>query len=92
MSDTTVTPEAKEQRDSERTSVRRCGWVAKTKGAQLRECVVLDESHSGARLAVADSNEFPDAFYIYMSLDFRSRHHCRVVWRSKQQIGVKYED
>jgi hypothetical protein len=92
MSEAPVTPDAIEQRNSERASVRRCGWFAKVKGAQLRECVVLDESKSGARLAINDPNELPDSFYIYLSLDFSSRHHCHVVWRSRQQIGVKYQD
>ena len=92
MSEMPVTPEVTEQRKSERSSIRRCGWFTKMKGAQLRECVVLDESESGARLAVDDSNELPDKFYVYMSLEFRSRQHCHVIWRLNGQVGVKYQD
>jgi hypothetical protein len=32
----------------------------------------------------------PDVFHLYMTLDFASRRRCRVVWRSKTQIGVKF--
>ncbi len=79
MSEAPVTLDAIEQRKDDRAKVRRCGWFAKVKGAQLRECVVLDESKSGARLAINDPDELPDFFYIYMSLDFSSRRHCHVV-------------
>jgi hypothetical protein len=87
-----VTSGTSEQRNSDRASVRRCGWFANVKGAQLRDCIVLDESRSGARLAIDNPNDLPDSFYIYMSLDFRSRYYCRVIWRSKNQIGVEYQD
>jgi hypothetical protein len=72
-----VTPKVTEQRKSERSSIRRCGWFAKMKGAQPRECVVLDESKSGARVAV-DPNELSARFFIYMSLKFRLHPRCQV--------------
>lgn len=84
--------EAKNERADPRTTVRRCGWLSRTKGEQLRECVVVDESRKGARLAVDAPNEIPDNFYIYMSLESTSRHHCRVAWRSDKQIGVEFLD
>ena len=81
-----------ESRTISRTTVRRIGWLSKTKGENLRECVVFDESEKGARLVVNSPSEIPDTFYLYMSLDFASRRRCRVAWRSATQVGVEYLD
>lgn len=83
-------PTTSEKRANARTRVRRAGWTARNKGEQLRECLVWDESPSGARLIVNTPDEFPENFYIYLTLDFNSRRHCRVVWRSKTELGVQY--
>jgi hypothetical protein len=77
-------------RGSPRALVRRCGWFVGSVGEQLRECTVWDESQTGARLIVEAPETIPDIFHIYMSLDFTSRRHCRVVWRSHNQIGVEF--
>jgi hypothetical protein len=92
MSDPEPVQEAKNERVAPRVVVRRCGWLSPTKGEQLQECVVWDESKSGARLAVNAPGAIPDTFYIYMSLESTSRRHCRVAWRSDKQIGVKFLD
>jgi hypothetical protein len=84
--------EAKDERVDARATVRRCGWISRTKGEQLRECVVWDESKSGARLVVDEPAEIPDDFYLYMSLESTSRRHCRTAWRSDKQIGVEFLD
>jgi len=92
MSDPEPEQEAKNERIATRTKVCRCGWLSRTKGEQLQECVVWDESTTGARLVVDAIREIPDEFYIYMSLDSTSRRHCRAMWRSGTQIGVKFLD
>jgi hypothetical protein len=79
-------------RTSPRAVVRRCGWLSRTKGEQLREVVVWDESASGARLVVDVPGDIPDDFYIYMSLEASSRRRCHVAWRGERQIGVKFID
>ena len=70
--------------------MRRCGWYVSSIGQQLRECTVWDESETGARLLVDASETIPDIFHIYVTLDFSSRRRCRVVWRSKTQVGVEF--
>ena len=77
-------------RGSPRALVRRCGWLVKSVGEQLRECTVWDLSQTGARLVVDAPESIPDVFHIYMTLDFSSRRQCRVVWRSEHQIGVEF--
>jgi hypothetical protein len=55
-----------------------------------RQITVWDESNTGGQLLVDEHGTIPETFYIYMSLDFTSRRHCRVVWRSNEQIGVEF--
>jgi hypothetical protein len=90
MSDANDAQTPKDGRTDPRVTVRRCGWFVRSKGEQLRECVVWDESKTGARLLVDAPDTIPDEFYIYMSLEFTSRRHCRVVWRSSKEIGVEF--
>jgi hypothetical protein len=92
MSGSEPVQEAKDERVGPRKTVRRCGWLSRTKGEQLQECIVLDESEKGARLEVNRPSEIPDNFYIYMTLESTSRRQCRVAWRSDKQIGVEYLD
>jgi hypothetical protein len=92
MSEAEPAQEAKDERIDPRTTVRRCGWLSRTRGEQLQECVVVDVSKKGARLAFNTPSEIPDNFYIYMTLESTSRRHCRVAWRSDKQIGVEFLD
>ena len=87
-----ATPEAQNERVHRRMTVRRCAWLSRTKGEQIQECVIMDESRKGARLAVADPDGVPDSFYIYLTLESSSRRNCRVAWRSNKQIGVEFLD
>ncbi len=79
-----------ETRSSQRSLVRRSSWFVGSVGEPLRECVVWDESESGARLIVDAPETVPDTFHIYMTLDFSSRRRCRVVWRASKQVGVEF--
>jgi hypothetical protein len=83
-------PAPEDARSSPRALVRRSGWFVGAVGQQLRECTVWDESQTGARLVVDAPETIPDIFHIYMTLDFTSRRQCRVVWRSRNQIGVEF--
>jgi hypothetical protein len=92
MSLVALAQEAQDERVHRRMTVRRCAWLSPTKGEQIQECVVMDESHKGARLAVADPGGIPDNFYIYLTLESSSRRNCRVAWRSDKQVGVEFLD
>jgi hypothetical protein len=90
VSDTNHPQAPIDARGTRRALVRRCGWYVSSIGQQLRECTVWDESETGARLIVGAPEAIPDIFHIYMTLDFSSRRRCRVVWRSKTQVGVEF--
>jgi hypothetical protein len=83
-------PSLDDLRKKPRDTVQRPGWIALGKGTKLLECIVWDESESGARLDIQGAGHAPDEFYLYLSLDFMSRRRCRVAWRSERQLGVEY--
>jgi hypothetical protein len=87
-----LAPTPQDERVHRRMTVRRCAWLSRTKGEQVQECIVMDESHKGARLAVPDPSAIPDNFYVYLTLESNSRRNCRVAWRSDKQIGVEFLD
>ena len=82
--------EAMDERIERRIRVRRRGWLSVREGAEIKECIVWDESTIGPRLVVAVESEIFATLYLCMSLDFTSGWHCRVVWRSNNQIGVEF--
>lgn len=79
-----------ELRKDPRITANRLGWIALKKGAQLQGCFVWDESIRGAKLTVDCPAALPDTFYLYFSTRFDSRRHCRVAWRSGNQVGVEF--
>jgi hypothetical protein len=82
--------EAMDERMERRIRVRRRGWLSATTSTELAECIVWDESTIGARLMVAVETEISDTLHLYMSPDSTSGRHCRLVWRSNNQIGVEF--
>ena len=79
-----------ELRKEPRMGANRAGWIAVKKGAQLQACFVWDEFIHGAKLTVDNPTDLPDTFYLYFSTRFDSRRHCRVAWRSGNQVGVEF--
>ena len=53
------------------------------------QCVVLDISRGGARLHVHIQSELPDQFILHIEAD-NSTRQCEVVWRSKDELGVRF--
>ncbi len=63
-------------------------WVDPGELATPIFCKVLDISHGGARLMVQGASVLPDTFVMCMAT---SKRHARVMWRSGQEVGVKFE-
>jgi hypothetical protein len=61
-------------------------------GGSLRECLILDISDSGARVAVEAPKDIPDRTAICMTKRGFPIHRCRVIWRSDCEIGVKFDE
>jgi hypothetical protein len=78
------------RRKEPRMTVNRAGWIALKAGSQLQLCFVWNESDHGVKLTVDNPADLPDTFYLYFSTHFGSRRHCRVTWRSGNQVGVEF--
>ena len=82
--------EAMDERMERRIRVCRRGWLSRTKGATIQECIICDESTKGACLMIDVEANVSDRLYLYLSLDSTTPRHCRVVWRSNVKIGVEF--
>lgn len=52
--------------------------------------LVANISESGAKLILPDQIEVPDRFMLLLSSRFGPRRICSVVWRTKDEIGVRF--
>jgi hypothetical protein len=82
--------EAMDERMERRIKVRRQGWLSSRKGPKIQECIICDESTSGACLIIDAEAEISDSLYLYMSLESTMPRSCRLVWRSGAKIGVEF--
>jgi len=53
-------------------------------------CTLLDVSKGGARLAVHDVGAIPETFLLMLAAAGGVRRKCKVVRRSKGEIGVQF--
>jgi hypothetical protein len=58
--------------------------------SQLRDCIMLDISPGGARIAIDDPQNVPDEMKIWLTSHGGPYRHCRLVWRSDAEIGVRF--
>jgi hypothetical protein len=47
-------------------------------------------SQSGARLKVDKPDELPEKFFLVLTTTGKTRRLCRVIWRSRKDLGVKF--
>jgi hypothetical protein len=58
--------------------------------APVWDCIVMDISDCGARLAVESGGDIPDHFTLLLSAEGRASRRCQVMWRAGRQMGVKF--
>ena len=79
--------------DEERSHPRREVHIAakiNLGGGSLHDCMVLDISDSGARIAIKAPQDIPDEFLICLTPHgFPVVRRCRLIWRSDSEIGVE---
>jgi hypothetical protein len=51
-----------------------------------------DVSASGARIHVREAIELPGEFILALNKTGTVRRRCRVMWRAKKDIGVRFID
>ena len=69
----------------------KAGWIAVNGAFGLQRCAVEDISTGGAQIIVARTDQIPDAFTLTFSPSARSGRACRVVWRRRGKLGVRFE-
>jgi hypothetical protein len=65
-------------------------WISVDNGTTKRECLVLDVSPGGARIATDDVMDVRDKFELTLVPDHPKRELCEVVWRRGRTYGVKF--
>jgi hypothetical protein len=60
-------------------------------GRFARECIVNNFSNGGAKITGIDIAAVADEFMLRITPHSRV-HRCRVVWRSKDSLGVAFAD
>jgi hypothetical protein len=79
-----------DRRKSPRHQVIKTAWMRTKHDPLPSVCVLWDVSEGGARLAVARPEAVPDDLTIALNRDDKVGTACRVVWRSKEQVGLEF--
>jgi hypothetical protein len=79
-----------ERRRSPRQRVLQGGVISFRQMGATIDCTVRNVSAVGACLLVNSPVGIPDKFELVLNRD-RTPHHCRVIWRAANKIGVEFE-
>lgn len=82
---------AMQVRGENRQEDGRRAWLGAHGGGPLVNCTLIDISAAGAKLAIAEADQIPETFSLWLSRQGQPRYACRVVWRSSNAIGVTFE-
>jgi hypothetical protein len=80
-----------ERRNSVRREVHLSAKIDIGGGRPLTDCTVVDIADYGARIAIAAPEEAPKEFILYLSPCGFPFRRCRLVWRTKDHIGVEFD-
>jgi hypothetical protein len=87
---TVMEPRARVQREPRRQMRGKPAWISVDNGTTKRECLVLDVSPGGARIATDDVMDVRDKFELTLVPDHPKRELCEVVWRRGRTYGAKF--
>ena len=80
----------KVQREPRRELRKRPTWMTIDNGMTKIECVVLDVSPGGAKIATDTALDVRDGFELALVPEHTTRQSCEVVWRRGKTYGVKF--
>jgi hypothetical protein len=78
----------REHRTEKRREFHYPCWVGAL--SPTRPGQIMDISHSGARIAVAEPHSLPDVVTVYLTPTGTVQRVCKVAWRSEGAIGVSF--
>jgi hypothetical protein len=82
--------EPKERRERQRTRILRNAKIM-PHGSSMIHCTVQDITSVGACLTVASTDGMPATFELTFEHG-RTRRLCRVVWHTRDRLGVAFEE
>lgn len=80
----------RERRKHARHKVITTAWLRLGDGTVPHVCVLWDVSERGARLSLTDMDVVPTKFILLLERDAPSGTSCRIVWRSRDHIGLEF--
>jgi hypothetical protein len=83
--------EPTERRERQRTRILRNAKIIVPQGASMIHCTVQDITSVGACLTVANTYGMPATFELTFEHG-RTRRSCRVVWHTRDRLGVAFEE
>jgi PilZ domain len=79
-----------ENRKTRRRVVQHPAMVLNRDGSISCLCMMKDVSATGAKLELQTDSEVPDEFILLMSKYGNVRRECKISWRTKTAIGVRF--
>jgi len=79
-----------DHRKSSRRQVKVVAYLYTRDGWPIGECEMHDISRGGARIAMKNLDELPNAFLLSLSRNGLVRRHCHLVWRNGDAAGVQF--
>src|SRR5215216_2792227 len=61
-------------------------------GRRSRPCMVSNLSNGGAKLSGVEGATLPDEFALRISASRESPRKCRVIWRTRHELGVEFAE
>jgi hypothetical protein len=83
-------PMSLENRASRRHVVMTRGIVHSGPDQALQRCLVRNVSATGAKLRLPTTKDVPERFTLILSRDGTVKRECCIVWRSDQEVGVRF--
>jgi hypothetical protein len=85
-----VEEKVEDRRALQRTRVLRCAKIIVPRRSPVIHCTVQNINSGGACLKLANTFGLPETFDLTFEHG-RTRRACRVIWRTSDKVGVKFE-
>ena len=80
-----------EKRKAPRRGMHQRALIVGPDKSPVGSCIVTDISESGAQLKLGQKDDFPDEFDLILAKGGKVHRQCKVVWRDKTNIGVRFQ-
>jgi hypothetical protein len=85
-----MTATRRNKRISPRRNLKWVGLIVNMDGSIIGPFSAINVSATGAKISPTESIDLPNEFVLMFSTGGIVRRHCRIVWRSGKEVGVKF--